>query len=207
MGVRRAILPLLFAAALAIVVAGCAKLGERVLSDDDATRAAALDKVRDLDDDAKSALVRELVPKLDTGHRVTADSKEELSKALPAQANDALRAQTIRQRALAAMVAAGTPAVPALGDVVQDPKQRAWVRADAARALGEIGPTASTSAPALEQTFAAAKDERLRASAAGALVRFGRRDAAYVDELTRCRARCDTAAKAHATEVLAGIGL
>jgi len=190
---------------LVALVAGCAKLDERLLSDDDSTRVSAIEKVKGLDDDAKASLVRDLTPKLDTGHRMSADSREDLSRALPAQANDALRAQTIRQRALAGMVATGKSAVPTLRDVVQDPKQRAWVRADAAQALGEIGPAASDATPTLEQAFDGAKDERLRVSAAGALVRFGRRDSAYVDELHRCSARCDTAAKAHARQVLAGI--
>ena len=192
--------------ALALSTASCAKLDERVLSDDDATRAAAIEKVRGLDDDGKAALARGLASKLDTGRQMTADSKEDLARALPAQATDALRAQAIRQRALAAMVAAGKPAVPTLRDVVQDPKQRVWVRADVARALGDIGPSASDAAPALEQAFEGAKDERLRVGAAGALVRLGRRDGVYVDELVRCQTRCEAANKAHATEVLAAIG-
>lgn len=192
--------------AIPIVTIGCARLDERVLSDDDATRAAAIEKVRGLDDDAKAALARDLAPKLDTGRQMTADSKEDLSRALAAQANDALRAKTTRQRALAALVAAGKPAVPVLRETVEDAKRPVWVRADVARALGDIGPSASDAAPALEQAFEGAKDERLRVGAAGALVRLGRRDGVYVDELVRCQTRCEAANKAHATEVLAAIG-
>lgn len=124
-----------------------------------------------------------------------------------ARAQNTLRAQTIRERALAALAAVGAPSVPALEGVVAAPHQRPWVRADVARTLGEIGDPARQAAPTLERVFGDAKDERLKLQTAAALVLLGRKDAAFVDEVARCRAHCDDQGKAQAAAIMAKMNL
>jgi hypothetical protein len=193
--------------ALALPTTSCGpKLEQRLLAEDDATRTAALGSLKELSASKREELVPTLVGKLDTTRAVGAPGdKESIAPALGAQAEQTLEAQAIRRRALAALAVVGAPSVKPLVGVVSDANQRPWVRADVAKALGEIGEPAKEAEPVLERAFAETRDERLKLNSAAVLVLFGRRDAAYLGELERCKARCDGERKAYADEVLAKV--
>lgn len=183
-------------ATLAVALSGCTKLEDRILSDEDATRTSALSEVRSASESSRRSLVPPLIAKIDTTRRVgTPDNKEDLGPALVQQAESTLRAQTIRERALAGLAAIGEPSVAPLADLVADRTQRPWVRADIATTLGDMGDVARSAAPALERAFAESKDERVKVHAAAALVLMGRRDAAFTEELARCHERCEKSLK------------
>jgi hypothetical protein len=196
-------LPLL-GLALVVLPTGCTKMEERLLSDDEPTRAAALEKLKSSSESSRQELVPILIANLDAGRSVSpATTKEDLGPSLVAQAQSTLRAATVRERALAGLAAIGAPSVPALDEVLADRTQRPWVRADVARTLGEIGEPAQRAAPTLERVFGEAKDERVKAHTAAALVLLGRKDAQFRDALVRCQTHCDDKQKAYATQVLA----
>lgn len=194
--------------AVALALSACGpKLEQRLLDEDDATRAAALEKLRGMTESERGQLVPTLMEKLDTTRSVaTPPDKDGIGPALIAQSQETLRAQAIRRRALAALAVVGPPSVKPLVGIASDGHQRPWVRADVVKTLGEIGDPAKEAEPVLERAFMETRDERLKLSSAGVLVLFGRRDAAYLDELERCRARCDGERKEYAGEVLAKIG-
>lgn len=202
----RAFAPGIMVVALGLSACG-PKLEQRLLDDDDATRASALEKLRGMTESERGQLVPALMEKLDTTRSVpTPADKEGIGPALIAQSQETLKAQAIRRRALAALAVVGAPSVKPLVAIVSDGHQRPWVRADVVKTLGEIGDPAKEAEPVLERSFAETRDERLKLTSAGVLVLFGRRDAAYVDELERCRARCDGERKEYAGEVLSKIG-
>jgi hypothetical protein len=200
-------------ALVSIALTACGpKMEEKLVSDDDAVRAEAIEKVKTMSESSRADLVPPLMKQLDTTKKVAApDKKEDLVPALAAQAESTLRGQTIRRRALAGLAAVGGPAVKPMADVLDDPNQRPWVRADVAQTFGEMGSVANDAQPALEHAFESSKDERLRIYSAVALVMMGRRDTSFVEALRTCAQtspmRCEKERREVSADVIAKYSL
>jgi HEAT repeat protein len=115
-----------FLVAVALILPGCKyfeRLESRLLSDDDARRAAALKRVAELSDSRREKLVPPMIDALKNP-----DSR-------------------IATRAVKALAAVGEPAIQPLIQLAAD--RDAFVRACAASALGQMGPSARAAVPML----------------------------------------------------------